>query len=81
MLDNLKVSTVNQAICCISLKVEAMFLAGEKYDSVKIVDMIEVFCDEVPSDRWRAISEGVIERLEYWEIIKPNGEIVHKVQS
>jgi hypothetical protein len=76
MLDDLKKCTEHQAICCISLKVEAMFLAGVKYDSAKIVEMIEVFCDEVPSDRWRAISMGVIEKLEYWEVIKPNGTLI-----
>jgi hypothetical protein len=67
--------TVNMAICTISLKVESMFVAGEKYDSLVIVGMIEEFCDKVPSERWSAISKGVIEKLEYWEVIEPNGTI------
>lgn len=69
-------ATVELAIACVSLKVEKMFEAGEPYNSLQIVELIETFCPEVPSDRWRAISKGVIEKLEFWEVIEPNGTII-----
>ena len=68
--------TINAAIGAVALEVEQMFLAGAPYDGQQIVKMIEGFCEEVPSERWHAISKGVIEKLVYWQVIEPNGTIV-----
>lgn len=70
-----KEATEELAIASVAIKVEGMFNAGEPYNSLQIVELIEVFCEKVPSDRWKAISKGVIEKLEYWEVIEPNGTI------
>jgi hypothetical protein len=71
---NIKNCTEDEAICCIALKVEGMHGMGTPYNGVQVVEMIENFCEEVPSPRWKAISSGVVEKLEYWQIIDKEGE-------
>jgi len=78
---NCKDCTINAAIGAVALEVEQMFLAGAPYDGQQIVEMIEGFCEEAPSERWHAISKGVIEKLVYWEVIEPNGTISRDSKS
>jgi hypothetical protein len=73
---NIKECTEDQAICCIALKVEGLHGAGTPCSSVQVVEMIESFCEEIPSSRWTAISMGVVDKLEYWQVIDSEGEIL-----
>jgi hypothetical protein len=75
-IPNVKDCTEHQAICCIALVVEGLHVAGTPANSPQVVEMIESFCEKVPSPRWTAISNGVVEKLEYWGIIDTDGEML-----
>jgi hypothetical protein len=70
-----KTCTVSMAISVISLAADQRCTLGSPLDAAQIVEIIDSFCDEIPSDRWRSISEGVIEKLEFWQIISADGEL------
>jgi hypothetical protein len=70
-----KTCTVNMAISVIALAADTRCAANVPLDAVQLVQLIEDFCDEVPSKRWKEISEGVVKRLEYWQVIDDTGEI------
>jgi hypothetical protein len=62
--------TINEAICVIAVAVETRDSMGKPFNNLEIVAMIEDFCRTIPSDRWTAISSGVVDRLEYWGVIE-----------
>jgi hypothetical protein len=53
-----------------------MHARGTPYNAAQIVELIDAYCEVVPSPRWKSISEGVVKKLEYWEVIDNEGEIV-----
>jgi hypothetical protein len=74
-IEECKTCTVSMAVSVISLAADQRCTAGVPLDAKQIVEIIDSFCDEVPSQRWKDISAGVIEKLEFWQIISADGEL------
>jgi len=67
------------AIATISLEVESWKEGGKKFDALDVIRFMETFCNEVPSERWHTISQGVLEKLEFWGVVeKVTFRIGHK---